>query len=176
MGDRSAEEQWQNKYVNKQKFLLLSARSRDWEEPFLKVPVLTDILMLLPNKDPETGLQLAENWNFFTTWEVSAFCQDYILENGKDGRKMEHISAVARKRWYLAVMCKNWMDRQKKNNTARWPKTIQCALFNNYLFYLLNTSGQPTRLLIREINRTPPFLQAEQLQGLEIRINIHVCP
>lgn len=27
-----------------------------------------------------------------------------------------------------------------------------------------------------ENKRTPSFLQVEQLQGLEVRFNIHVCP
>jgi len=39
--------------ITKQAFLLPSAVSRDWEEPFLKLPVFKDTSILLPNKDPE---------------------------------------------------------------------------------------------------------------------------
>lgn len=75
-------------------FLLLPAGSRKWEKPFLKLwglerddlrspfqpkPFYNSVF--LPNRDPEIGLQLAECWNFFNTWEV--FCKDYTLNNGK---------------------------------------------------------------------------------------------
>lgn len=55
VGDRSGEVQGQNKPGNKQEFLLLSAVSRDWEDPFLKMTIFLDTSMLLPNKDPDIG-------------------------------------------------------------------------------------------------------------------------